>query len=371
MTSVLTGKQFNTTAGRWSGVGPYYAMFPVDFAFDVVRRFSEKGDALLDPFAGRGTSVFAAACQDRHGYGIEINPVGWLYGQVKLKPANERSVQHRLAEINRLGLANESGEALHLPPFFSRCYAPRVLQFLTAARRELQWQTRRTDATLMAILLVYLHGKEGSALSNQMRQGKAMSPDYSIRWWDDRDKHPPDIDVQDFLKPRIAWRFAKGTLNAELSHVYLGDSNRTLPRLARMPKTQKCKLLFTSPPYHSITNYHYDQWLRLWMLGELDRPSGGRGEWQGKFDSKVAYERLLKGVFQQSKELLAKDAVIYVRTDARQFTLDTTVKVLTELFPEKRMDTLDQPLKGKTQTNLFGNAHTKSGEVDLVLMDRV
>ena len=29
--------------GRWSGLGPYYAMFPKEFAFEVIENFSKPG----------------------------------------------------------------------------------------------------------------------------------------------------------------------------------------------------------------------------------------------------------------------------------------------------------------------------------------
>ena len=55
----------------------------------------------------------------------------------------------------------------------------------------------------------------------------------------------------------------------------LGDSIKKLPQLAR--SIQKCqqsqvKLLITSPPYSNVTNYYYDQWLRLWLLGGPEYP---------------------------------------------------------------------------------------------------
>ena len=32
-------KGFETAESRWARFGPYYAMFPLDFAFDVVERW--------------------------------------------------------------------------------------------------------------------------------------------------------------------------------------------------------------------------------------------------------------------------------------------------------------------------------------------
>src|SRR5258708_17934373 len=70
--------------GRWAGLGPYYAMFPMEFALRTIQRYCPQGGRVLDPFAGRGTSIFAAAASGRSGTGIEVHPAGWLYGCVKL-----------------------------------------------------------------------------------------------------------------------------------------------------------------------------------------------------------------------------------------------------------------------------------------------
>src|SRR5947208_7637736 len=87
--------RFSSAARRWEGVGPYYVMFPTAFADSVVLEHTEMGDAVFDPFAGRGTSLFAAAIHGRSGLGIEINPVGWVYTKAKLAPAPEEEVMER------------------------------------------------------------------------------------------------------------------------------------------------------------------------------------------------------------------------------------------------------------------------------------
>ena len=66
--------QFNTATSRWAGVGPYYAMFPAAFCDKVIQEYSSKGDTILDPFAGRGTSLYSAATAGRNALGIERIP---------------------------------------------------------------------------------------------------------------------------------------------------------------------------------------------------------------------------------------------------------------------------------------------------------
>jgi 16S rRNA G966 N2-methylase RsmD len=362
---------FSTAVGKWMGLGPYYAMFPMKFAFDVVQRYSSVGDHILDPFAGRASSIYAAAALDRKGVGIEINPAGWIHGHVKLCPAPQKAVLKRTNAIGKLASSVLANTLDNMPEFFRLCYTDRVLSFLITARNELNWKRNKADATLMAIILVYLHGKKSQSLSNQMRQSKAMSQEYSIRWWHENDSRPPEIDPIEFLTTKIEWRYEKGRNQFTDSKVVLGDSIKYLKSLQNKVANnslQKFDLLFTSPPYHDLTNYYYDQWLRLWMLGGDDVPIlANKGKWQKRFASKVKYRQLLESVFQQSARLMSPRAAIYVRTDAREFTFNTTYEVLIEAFPKKEITILEQPISKPSQTSLFGDKSKKPGEKDIIL----
>lgn len=362
--------KISTPTGRWSGIGPYYAMFPREFAFDVIEKYSKVGQSVLDPFSGRGTSIYAAAALGRHGYGIEINPVGWLYSQAKLNPADKEKLLKRNQEIGEMSLADLSEELYELSDFFSHCYTERVLRYLITARKHLLWETNITDATLMALILISLHGKRESSLSNQMRQSKAMHPDYSIRWWQERNMLPPDIDPIQFMLNRIEWRYSKGIQAFKDSKVILGDSTLKLTELnktVRSGKQTSFDLLFTSPPYYKITNYHYDQWIRLWMLGKDSKPTWTGEKWKGKFESKSDYKDLLYTVFNGCASVMSPNAIIYLRTDARKYTLETTQNVLSEVFPAKKMKLISRPYAKKTQTALYGDKSTKPGDFDIIM----
>ena len=254
---------------RWATFGPYYAMFPIDFAFNVVEKYSKEGDYILDPFAGRCSSVYAGGVLGRNSLGIEINPLGWLYGSTKLSPAPKDQVVDRLMDIFNQR-SNFIQQAEEMSEFYHICYCNDVLTFLLAARDKLNWKKDSTDATLMSILLVYLHGKLGEGMSNQ------MGYNYSINWWKEKSMNePPKIDPLSFIMQKIDWRYAKGVpeLSGQSSVVF-GDATLELPQMVKRAKKNKIKfsLLFTSPPYCSIVDYHADQWLRLWLLGESEKP---------------------------------------------------------------------------------------------------
>ena len=365
-------KGHSTAESRWARFGPYYAMFPVDFAFEIVETHSKKGDYIIDPFAGRCSSIFAGAVLGRNSLGIEINPVGWLYGMIKLRPADKEDVVNRLLDIyNKRD--EYAMELNNMPEFYRICYCDEVLKFLLCARKNLNWKYNNVDATLMSILLIYLHAKLGEGLSNQMRMTKSMGMNYSVLWWKSKGmEQPPEINPWEFIRKKIEWRYEKGKPDvANDSIVICGDSSIWLPLIINKTVKDNIKysLLFTSPPYFSITDYHADQWLRLWLLGIAQKPQNLKNKHTGRFENKQEYYNLLDTVFGYCAQIMKTKSTVYVRTDKREFTLNSTSEILKKHFPKHDMLVIEKPLASdtKTQTKLYGDTSMKPGEVDIIM----
>ena len=153
----LTG--FGTADSRWARLGPYYAMFPVEFARQVVQALSKRGDIVLDPFCGRGTAPYVAMVSGRGAAGCDINPVAWLYSAAKTNP--HPSLTDVARRIDELASAVRTRDRKPADEFQALAYGPRALGFINAARRELRWHDSTLDCTVAALLLHYLHAKLG------------------------------------------------------------------------------------------------------------------------------------------------------------------------------------------------------------------
>ena len=362
----------STAEARWARYGPYYAVFPVDFAFNVINKYSKRGDNIIDPFAGRCTSVYAGGVLGRNSLGLEINPVGWLYGTVKIHPAKYEDVVDRLLNLRDISDCFVQ-EANELSEFFHICYCDKVLNFLCAARNSLDWRNDPIDATLMSIILIYMHGKIGEGISNQMRMTMSMGMNYSINWWKKNNMPiPPEIDPYVFFVHKLKWRYEKGVPKILTeAQVILGDCTQELQRIINnsINTDKRYSLLFTSPPYYAVTDYHIDQWLRLWMLGGTPYPKSERDCHKGRFGNKEDYYELLDSVFEKCSHIMAPKSTIYVRTDSREYTLQTTLEVLNKYFPDFKQRIISKPIgdEKRTQTQLYGNHSTAKGEVDIIL----
>lgn len=365
--------KFSNAPGRWAGFGPYYAMFPVNFARDVVETMSPKGGRILDPFCGRGTAPFVAQATGRASLGIDINPVAWVFAKVKTSP--EPDTKKLLKRLESLRHAVRSEDKKAEVEFQKWAWAEKVLGFLNCAQRELDWRENITDRTLMGFILVHLHDRASYGISNQMQKSRAMGPDYAVRWWKKREMSPPDIDPYEYFLKRIRWRYTHGvTDNRQATEIARGDAAQILSDYQASAETISKKeksfsLLFTSPPYFSVTDYRQDSWIRLWMLGE--GPS--LPDW--KKDKTIVrqefYHQMLYDVFFQASKLLKPSGVVWIRTDARAFTKNTTLQIIRTLWPRRKLFMrYDRPEK-LTQTAHFGNTSTKPGEIDFLIPGRM
>ena len=355
----LTG--FGTAEARWARLGPYYAMFPVGFACEVIEAFSQPGDTVVDPFCGRGTAPYVAMISGRGAAGCDINPVAWVYTVAKTRPhVCGEDVDRRIGEVYR-GVRRRDRRADN--EFQALAFGTRALGFINAARRELQWRHNAIDHTVAALLIHYLHAKLGQGLSNQMRPSKATSPAYSIRWWRSQGlSEPPDVDPVAFLRQRAAWRYAKGIPDrAGAADVSLGDAAEELPNLSA-----KVDLVLTSPPYVGVTNYRLDNWLRLWALGEgPPLPDWSSAE---KYVSPAKYESMLLRVLGAVRGIAHEETVWWLRVDARQRTLSMVRRVMEDFLPDHGRYQRVSPPPDRTQTSLYGNPATRPGDVDLVYL---
>ena len=355
---------------RWARLGPYYAMFPMPYVGKIVQEYTRPGDPVIDPFAGRFSTTAMANYMGRPSFGIEINPLGWLYGQVKLHPAQRcGDVLRRLREMQEASEAYRA-EARAMGEFFSMCYCEDVRRFLLACRNLLKWKKSRVDATVMACLMVVLHHNRGKGLSNQMRQTKAMAPGYSVDWWKSHNmEEPPELDPVEFLNRRVRWRYDRGVFKCTSGQAIHGDSCEALQstRVANWIRRHgRIKLLFTSPPYWSLVNYFRDQWIRLWMLGERPDQIERKHPFEKRFGPREEYRQLMRTVFSLCASMMRDDGVVVVRMDERSFTRDTILETLRDCFGEYQQAKANIST-GRSQTALFNRNVPQPGERDVIL----
>lgn len=250
-----------TRAGL-NAVCPYYTMFPLGFPLRVLSRASST-EAVLDPFCGRGTTIFAARLLGMESVGVDVNPVAVAIARAKLASGSVDAVVTR-AE----GYLSNPGPEPPLPEgdFWDLCYERSTLAAICRIRAGLLAATDDdADVLLRAIVLGLLHGPVSkglpSYLSNQMPRTYAAKPRYAVKYWTDRDLKPARIDVAGLIRRRAS-RVLRHELPPGSGSVLSADA-RSLTELGE----RRFSWVVTSPPYFGMRTYSPDQWLRNWFLG--------------------------------------------------------------------------------------------------------
>jgi hypothetical protein len=254
---------------RWGhpfhSICSYFAMFPPRLPRVLISWLSAPGEAVWDPFCGRGTVPFEACQLGRRGLGSDMNPLAVALTSAKVDPPTRAAVVRRLAELRaayKPGLI-DSDDA---PPEIRMLFHYRTLGQLLWLRRNLS-QRSRTDRFIVALILGLLHAnanRDGSprGLSVPMPNTFAMSPGYVRRFIRDHHLRRPDVDVYEKLRARAM------TLPWPILPIHgrgwRQDALESSPTKLRGPRPS---LILTSPPYLDVISYAKYNWVRMWFLG--------------------------------------------------------------------------------------------------------
>ena len=138
-----------------NAICPYFTMFPLEYPLKVLRKHRVAKPVVVDPFCGRGTTLFAARTLGLESWGIDTSPVAVAIAKAKL---SNSTAEDALCLAQLLILATKPE---HVPQskFFKAAYHRKTLRLICALREGL-FELEDTDETVMlkAAVLGCLHG---------------------------------------------------------------------------------------------------------------------------------------------------------------------------------------------------------------------
>lgn len=310
---------------RFHSICPYFAMFPESFA-DKHLCLAAPDAVVLDPFSGRGTTVFQALLTGRTGLGVDVNPVAVCVSRAKASPPTAAEIRARIDELESAFQPADSD--LLEDEFFKACFARTTLQQILWLREQLSWRTNPVDCFIAAMAAGCLHGeshRSARVFSNRMPRTIATKPAYSISWWAARNYEPPERDVFDILRQETDFRYVSSPA-LTVGYVEEGDA-RDASKL--LPKWRgKVSLVITSPPYLDVTHFREDQWLRVWFLGGDPWPCSAK-EGDDRHFAEDRYWNFLEESWRGLSALLTPDARIVIRIGGSRVTEQIAARELT------------------------------------------
>lgn len=296
----------------FNAICPYFTMFPLEYPLRLLKRHKDADPVVLDPFCGRGTTMYAARRLGLSSYGLDTSPIATAIARAKLASASAK-------EVLALAETSLSKNAKHIPTtaFFRNAFSKKTLAELCSLREALLAERRASNASsiLRAAALGCLHGplttdkNSPSYLSNQMPRTFSSKPAYSLRYWKENGLRAPRVGVLDVLRKKLE-------RIADLDSATPASYWRVKCRDARVPGSfdldEKASVIITSPPYYGMQTYEQDQWLRLWFLGGPENIDYDNDR-QLRHSSHEEFVADLAKVWTNIRKHASKNAHLYVR----------------------------------------------------------
>ena len=250
----------------------YRACYKPQLPRFFIERLTEPGDAVYDPFMGRGTTLLEAWLLKRRPLGNDINPLSRVLLEPRINPPTLDSVAQRLDCID---LGKAGAEAVKENRELKVFYHPNTLRQIIALKeyllkREEEGELDQVDRWIRMVAINRLTGHSTGFFSvYSMPPNQAVSIASQRKINERREQIPDERDIV----PRILKK------SSSLLRDYLGspltDHGQLLSALLTTAEASdvtgieagSAQLVVTSPPFLDVVNYQADNWLRCWFIG--------------------------------------------------------------------------------------------------------
>lgn len=346
-------------------IAPYFTMFPPAFPLSVLGAAS---GLVLDPFCGRGTTLFAARVLGLPSVGVDSSPVATAIAAAKLVDVSPEAVVELASRLLAEVVPGEVPDGA----FWTLAYHPKTLQDICAIREGLELLfDDDTAVALRAIMLGALHGPRGkhvqSYLSNQMPRTYATKPAGAVRYWQRKNLLPEYVSLLDVVGRRAKRAYHEAPPRVSGS-VFCADA-----RSVQLPaEIGPVSSVVTSPPYFGMRTYVTDQWLRRWFLGGPSEPDYAMDK-QLDMSSPEAFAGDLSKVWRSVASVAADGCTMTIRFGAIPSAPSSPERILRDSLDAaecgwtvKGAVDAGLPTKGRRQAEQFGFVRSKPiEEVDV------
>ena len=355
-----------------NAICPYFTMFPLEYPLRVLESHKHDSPVVMDPFCGRGTTLFAARKLGLVGRGLDSSPIAVAIARAKLAFVDPVAVLKRA----KLFIDQHVSPSMPETEFFQHAFTPRVLRQICAIRDGLMAVRRESNTTvvLRAAMLGCLHGpltkapESGSYFSNQMPRTFAAKPDYSVRFWRQKEMLAPEVDVIDVLRRKLE-RIAQDQLPAVGASASVRHADSRLAH-SLSAGTRDFSVVVTSPPYYGMRTYVQDQWLRNWFLGGPDHVDYNN-EFQLEHTGTDVFAKSLGQVWKNMARTHADKLDMYIRfgiipsskVDAKA-VLRASLEESRESWREVSVRAADTASSGKRQADHMAASSLAATEYD-------
>ncbi len=244
----------------------YRACFKPQVPRFFIERLTAPGDAVFDPFMGRGTTPIEAALLGRRALGSDLNPVAQTLASPRVAPPTLAQIEARLQTVI-LPIAPIENEELLV--FFERATLLELeawTRYFSAQRTSGDFD--KVDEWLEMVAANRLTGHSPGFFSvYTMPPNQAVSLASQRKINAKRAQAPAYRDTRRLIERKSRQLLRDEIYVYDLQHrIWTGAADEV-----NLPD-ESVELIVTSPPFLDVVDYKQDNWLRAWFCGHDLQP---------------------------------------------------------------------------------------------------
>ena len=245
----------------------YRACFKAQLPRFFIQLFTNYGDIVYDPFAGRGTTIIESALLGRNVIGNDVNPLSRILTLPRLLVPSIEDVESRLSLIPiKKSLSNKID--------LSMFYHPKTLQEILSLRQYLKTRSSNNtedtiDSWIRLVATNRLTGHSKGFFSvYSLPPNQAMSAEKQKKINKLRKQKPDYRNTKELILRKTK------SLLSDVSNQQIQNLSRASQKAVFLNKdardtseipSETVQLTVTSPPFLDVVQYAEDNWLRCWF----------------------------------------------------------------------------------------------------------